>query len=1026
MKRSFVLVLVIAIFGYVTQVLGWQPCGVIVSDAQNSQRNAQVVPDGLGGAIIAWQDSVNGNWDIYARRVDSLGVAMWTSNGIAICDASGEQSDPCITPDGTGGAIIAWQDFRNGSSRIYAQRVSGLGSAQWSPNGVPVCDTTSSMPSIAGDGSGGAFITWVDSRNLPTSWYDVYAQKLDSSGAVLWTSGGALVCNSTGWERYAQVVSDGLGGAIIVWEDERNDAGDIYAQRLDASGGARWSANGVVVCSAADEQNLFLFYSQFCEVVSDDSGGVIVVWQDHRSGTEWDIYAQRVDSTGAAVWPANGVALSTASYNQMMPVLTRDGYGGAIAAWMDSVGGVWDIYAQKVDASGSTQWTPNGVPVCAAANAQSGHALAPDGTGGAIVTWHDQRAGAIRHLYAQRLSAAGFALWNPDGLIISDAPNTRMWPAISADGFGGALIAWQDSVNGNWDIYAQRIHSSGLLATHNVGTASVDQPADTVTCGDSVLVAATVCNYGDTTETFDVEAIIDFSGIGVYADTQTVAGLLPDSCTSVSFIDWSVPPAHGVNYSVTVTTLHPLDIDTTNNASSKSVMSWCPPHDVGVLSIDEPPDTVTCADTVMVVATVCNYGGTDESFDVAATVDSSGVGIHTDVQAVVALSPDSCQTVYFADWPVPDIHSRDYNVTVVTRLTNDVNPVNDTLIRGVVGWCPAYHDVALDFINEPWDTVWCGDTVAVEAGVCNYGDSVETFDVEALITDTLGVSVYADTQTVLGLVADSCFLVSFADWPVPYTHMTPYTVTMTVMLPTDVDPTNDTMSKYVTGWCPGWHDVLAAYISSPPDTVMCDSVILVEAIVCNYSDSTETFDVEAVIRDSTGSPVYADTATVMSLVTDTCVSISFQDWVVPAMDSMLYDVSIITLLPGDGDPTNDTVSKTVFGWCFTGVDEMLHRTLLPVTFRFEVPSPARGRAIAKYELPSQSEVRLKVYDVRGRLVCTPLDRVMTAGFGTAHWDGRNATGMPAASGIYFFEFYAVPQTEPFRPFRSTGKLIMLR
>jgi hypothetical protein len=275
---------------------------------------------------------------------------------------------------------------------------------------------------------------------------------------------------------------------------------------------------------------------------------------------------------------------------------------------------------------------------------------------------------------------------------------------------------------------------------------------------------------------------------------------------------------------------------------------------------------------------------------------------------------------------------------------------------------------------------------------------------------------------------DSCRLVTFADWPIPYTHLASYEVTIALLLPTDADPTNDTMSKYVTGWCPGWHDVLAAYISSPPDTVLCDSLIQVEAIVCNYSDSTETFDVEAIITDSSGNEVYIDTASVLSLVTDTCVSVTFQDWTVPALDSMLYDVSVMTLLAGDGDPTNDTVAKTVFGWCFTGVSERRDYRVSESGFRLGAPrpSPSRGETWMNYVLPCQSRLEFRIYDVRGRVVRTIVHEMVPAGAGAVQWGGEETGGTPVVSGIYLYEFRALPSEGVFQSFRSSGKLIVLR
>ncbi len=32
-------------------------------------------------------------------------------------------------------------------------------------------------------------------------------------------------------------------------------------------------------------------------VVDDGEGGVVVMWEDYRTGKDWDVYAQRVDNT---------------------------------------------------------------------------------------------------------------------------------------------------------------------------------------------------------------------------------------------------------------------------------------------------------------------------------------------------------------------------------------------------------------------------------------------------------------------------------------------------------------------------------------------------------------------------------------------------------------------------------------------------------------------------------------------------------------------------------------------------------
>ena len=87
----------------------------------------------------------------------------------------------------------------------------------------------------------------------------------------------------------AQMISDGAGGTFVVWQDFRTDTlADVYAQRFDMSGNRLWGNNGVAVCTVADAQESPV-------LCSNGSGGIIVAWQDRRSTTNYDIYAQALN-----------------------------------------------------------------------------------------------------------------------------------------------------------------------------------------------------------------------------------------------------------------------------------------------------------------------------------------------------------------------------------------------------------------------------------------------------------------------------------------------------------------------------------------------------------------------------------------------------------------------------------------------------------------------------------------------------------------------------------------------------------
>src|SRR5262245_18064481 len=176
-----------------------------------------------------------------------------------------------------------------------------------------------------------------------------------------WQPDGVALSTAANHQTGQAIVADGSGGAIVTWNDFRPSviAPDIYVQRVNASGAVQWAADGVALCTLGNSQ-------QSPTIVSDGAGGAIVVWQDYRLAV-WDICAQRRNAAGVVQWTANGVALCTALNDQLNPTIVADGAGGAIVTWHDGRSGVtFDIYAQRVNASGVVQWTGNGVALCTA------------------------------------------------------------------------------------------------------------------------------------------------------------------------------------------------------------------------------------------------------------------------------------------------------------------------------------------------------------------------------------------------------------------------------------------------------------------------------------------------------------------------------------------------------------------------------------------------------------------------------------------------------------------------------------
>jgi len=414
----------------------------------------------------------------------SITEATWPSDpaiNLPVCVTAQLQSRPGAISDGAGGIIVVWQDYRNLYFDIYAQRIAADGSALWGANGVSVCAASGEQefPVIVADGVGGAIIVWED-RRLPTE-QSLYAQRINADGVAQWTPDGIIVCDAPTYENQIQVITDGLSGAIVSWTDGRDGLPDIYAQRLSAAGDTLWTFDGVEVCTDKDDQ----YESQ---LASDGSGGAIISWVDGRD-LRSDLYVQRIGVGGTAFWAQDGIAVTDTNVSQDQQRLIPDGSGGAIITWVDQRGASLAIYGQRMS-GGLRTWGANGVPICTLAVDADTPRPVTDGSGGVIVAWYDFRAGNT-NIYAQRVSGGGSVQWTENGVAVCTDGGEQLFPQIAADGDGGAVIAWQDYrlTGTGTDVFARRVNDSGLTYWTADGvaiTTALNDQTDPVLVPDGV------------------------------------------------------------------------------------------------------------------------------------------------------------------------------------------------------------------------------------------------------------------------------------------------------------------------------------------------------------------------------------------------------------------------------------------------------------------------------------------------------------------------------------------------------------
>ncbi len=127
--------------------------------------------------------------------------------------------------------------------------------------------------------------------------------------------------------------------------------------------------------------------------------------------------------------------------------------------------------------------------------------------------------------------------------------------------------------------------------------------------------------------------------------------------------------------------------------------------------------------------------------------------------------------------------------------------------------------------------------------------------------------------------------------------------------------------------------------------------------------------------------------------------------------------SVSATYDGSGAPAPGTASFSLVST--TAVTDQPSAIPEQYSLSQNYPNPFNPTTQINFTLPQQSHVMLRVFNLLGQEVATLVDRVSPAGTYTVTWNGRTEFGMPAASGVYFYQLKA-------GDFTAVRKMIMLR
>jgi hypothetical protein len=256
-----------------------------------AQSVPRVASDATGNFVVVWQ-SDGSFWSdvssssVQAQRFTAAGTPLGAEFQVNTY-TTGIQVIPHVASVDGGGFIVAWQSGGSagsdtGSSSIQARRYDALGmplSADFQVNTY----TTSlqGAPRVAAIAAGSFVVVWhsYGSAGSDADGSSVQGQCYDASGATL---GAEFQVNAytTDIQRQPDLVDDGAGNAIVVWESIGGAASDtddfsVQGRRFDAAG---------VPLSPEFQVNTYTTAGQSLPGVQGDAtGNVLVVWASFGS-----------------------------------------------------------------------------------------------------------------------------------------------------------------------------------------------------------------------------------------------------------------------------------------------------------------------------------------------------------------------------------------------------------------------------------------------------------------------------------------------------------------------------------------------------------------------------------------------------------------------------------------------------------------------------------------------------------------------------------------------------------------------
>jgi hypothetical protein len=395
--------------------------------------------------------------------------------------------DPHICSDSAGGCYVTYDYNSTTYPRWLAlERLNKYGYKPWGTLKQILGELPEqSHAEIIEDGEGGVIVSYEDRfEDLPNTAQRVRVQRVDSNGNFLWGQTGVKVTLDEINHGKQQLVTDGSGGAVVVWV---NTFDQYKVNRISSEGQRMWGDSGLMLTSGSNEQPIIVnaadgnYYLQaatiiyrinqngeilnqfssttFGQPVPDPEGGVVVssrVW----TGMIVKLVAQRKDALGNNLWPEPYVEIADSlDIGTSLNILSENNYYHF--GWLGRKNGTAEILQiQSLRNDGSKLFLSGSVSLSNLPTSVTSIPIISSFNGSNIYAWtHWESPQTFNANFARRIDSTGTDLWQTNTVLLNE-PYLGYF-SMTTDCAGGAVGVGY--MNSDFAIRALKVSVNGNL-----------------------------------------------------------------------------------------------------------------------------------------------------------------------------------------------------------------------------------------------------------------------------------------------------------------------------------------------------------------------------------------------------------------------------------------------------------------------------------------------------------------------------------------------------------------------------------